>query len=175
MAKTSFSDMLINPRLNLESTEPVSQKSDSRRPSRAVTVLTILLVAALGFGAGSAFHSRQLSRQQSVGAQAIEGQLAVVSQSLKLIDERLDAGGDQIASLQSQLQVTMQRVGVTQKELKIAQALAERLKEEQKRNVEGLNRELAQKSNPEQVATLKKESGEKFKGVNEEISTVKRR
>ncbi|MFQ5930213.1 MAG: hypothetical protein ACE5MK_10975 [Acidobacteriota bacterium] len=195
MAKNNLSDMLVNPNLSPNPKEPQSQDVDVRQPSRmTVTVLTILSIVALALGGVLTYYLGQLSQQQSVYAQAFEDQSAAVNRSLEVIEKRLDGNGDEIASLQSRqevidkrldgnggqiaslrsrLEVTMQRVGMTQNDLKRARALAEQLKEEQARNVEALSKEIAQKAGTEQVASLEEEADKKFQGVNEEISGVK--
>ncbi|MDA2937417.1 hypothetical protein MYX75_04040 [Acidobacteria bacterium AH-259-A15] len=174
MAKNNLSDMLVNPNLSPNPKEPQSQDVDLRQPSRmTVTVLTILSIVALALGGVLTYYLGQLSQQQSVYAQAFEDQSAAVNRSLEVIEKRLDGNGGQIASLLSRLEVTMQRVGMTQNDLKRARALAEQLKEEQARNVEALSKEIAQKAGTEQVASLEEEADKKFQGVNEEISGVK--
>lgn len=166
--------MLVNPNLSPNPKEPQSQDVDLRQPSRmTVTVLTILSIVALALGGVLTYYLGQLSQQQSVYAQAFEDQSAAVNRSLEVIEKRLDGNGGQIASLRSRLEVTMQRVGMTQNDLKRARALAEQLKEEQARNVEALSKEIAQKAGTEQVASLEEEADKKFQGVNEEISGVK--
>ncbi|MDA2929792.1 hypothetical protein MYX84_07575 [Acidobacteria bacterium AH-259-O06] len=174
MANNNFSELLVNPKSRPESKELESQNADLPQPSRGtVTVLTILSVVALALGGVLTYYLHHLSRQQSTQAQALEVQLAAVNQSLELIGKRLDGNGEQITSLQSQLEVTMRRVGVTQRDLKRAQALAEQLREEQTRSVEALTQEIAQRADTQLVSSFKEEAGEKFQGVNQEISTVK--
>ncbi|MDA2929499.1 hypothetical protein MYX84_06055 [Acidobacteria bacterium AH-259-O06] len=174
MAKNNLSDILVNPNLSPNPKEPQSQDVDLRQPSRmTVTVLTILSIVALALGGVLTYYLGQLSQQQSVYAQAFEDQSTAVNRSLEVIEKRLDANGGQIASLRSRLEVTMQRVGMTQNDLKRARALAEQLKEEQARNVEALSKEIAQKAGTEQVASLEEEADKKFQGVSEEISGVK--
>ncbi len=65
----------------------------------------------------------------------------------------------------------MERVGLTQRDLKRAQELAVQLKEEQARSVVALTEEIALKA--QAVADFQAEAGQKFEGVDEEISTVK--
>ncbi|MDA2927239.1 hypothetical protein MYX78_08405 [Acidobacteria bacterium AH-259-G07] len=174
MAKNNLSDMLVNPNLSPNPKEPQSQDVDLRQPSRmTVTVLTILSIVALALGGVLTYYLGQLSQQQSVYAQAFEDQSAAVNRSLEIIEKRLGGNAGQIASVRSRLEVTMQRVGMTQNDLKRARALAEQLKEEQARNVEALSKEIAQKAGTEQVASLEEEADKKFQGVNEEISGVK--
>ena len=130
-------------------------------------VVTVLAIAALALGGVLGYFLWQ----QSVQAQALQEQLGVVGQTLELVARRLDGNGDQLASLQSRQEVTMERVGVTQRDLARAQELAEQLKEEQVRSVVALTEEIAQKA--QEVAEFQEEAGQKFEDVDEEISTVK--
>jgi chromosome segregation ATPase len=132
-----------------------------------VNVVTVLAIAALVLGGVLGYFLWQ----QSVQAQALQEQLGVVGQTLELVVRRLDGNGDQLASLQSKQEVTMERVGVTQRDLKRAQELAVQLKEEQAQSVALLTEEIAQKA--QEVAEFQEEAGQKFEGVDEEISTVK--
>ena len=170
MAEKDLSDLLVNPKLQSREGEPRSPKQNLRQTSgTVVSMLTLLSVSALSLG-GVLTYSMQEQRRQ---AEVVSDQLAAVHQSLELIDRRLSETGDEIASLQSLQEVTMQRVGVTQQDLKRAQALAVQLKEEQTRSVAALSQEIAQKADTLQVTTFKEEAGQKFDGVNEEISNVK--
>jgi chromosome segregation ATPase len=132
-------------------------------------LVTVLSIAALVLGAVLGYFLWQ----QSVQTQALQDQLGVVGQTLELVARRLDGNGDQLASLQSRQEVTMERVGVTQRDLARAQELAVQLKEEQVRSVVALTEEIALKADTQQVAEFQEEAGQKFEGVDEEISTVK--
>jgi chromosome segregation ATPase len=132
-----------------------------------VDLVTVLSIAALVLGSVLGYFLWQ----QSVQAQAFQDQMEVVGQTLELVVRRLDGNGDQLASLQSRQEVTMERVGVTQRDLARAQELAVQLKEEQVRSVAALTEEIALKA--QEVAEFQEEAGQKFEGVDEEISTVK--
>jgi len=154
-----------------ESNEGETMPSES---SARVRVLWITVSAvALFLGGTLTYFVYDLSRQQSLQQQAFETFSEELSQTLELIERRLDDDADRIADLDSQIEVTMERVGVTQRELSRARSLAQQLKEEQKRNVEAFTREIQQKANVEKVAQLEKQSSEKFDGVDREISEVK--
>ena len=132
-------------------------------------LVTLLSIAGLALGSVLGYFLWQ----QSVQAEAFQEQMVVVGQSLELVVRRLDGNGDQLAALQSRQEVTMERVGVTQRDLKRAQDLAVQLKEEQVRSVAALTEEIALKADTQQVAEFQEEAGQKFEGVDEEISTVK--
>ena len=171
MANTNFTELLVNPhakpRKSSETSAPAPAVTRSRPPRATVDLVTVLSIAALVLGAVLGYFLWQ----QSVQAQAFQDQMEVVGQTLELVVRRLDGNGDQLASLQSRQEVTMERVGVTQRDLKRAQELAEQLKEEQARSVTALTEEIALKA--QEVADFQEEAGQKFEGVDEEISTVK--
>lgn len=149
---------------------PPEKGSGNGRSGPGTTVLVLVIVALVASGVLGYFLS-QLHQQQEAQLQAFQTQADKVNQALELIEQRLDGNADQIASLQSQVQVTMDRVGVTQRELGRARALAQQLKEEQEQNVAILKRDIQQKA--EQVALLEQQSTQKFEGVDREITDVK--
>lgn len=170
MANTNFSELLVNPNFRSTPSQLGSEKPARTQPPRnRLTLLNVLSIAVFVLAGVLAYSLWR----QSVQAQAFKDELVAVHQSQELVVRRLDGNGDEIASLQSRQEVTMERVGVTQRDLKRAQALAGQLKEEQARSVAALSQEIAQKADTQQVASLKEESGQKFEGVNQEISTVK--
>jgi len=171
VANTNFSELLVNPhakpRKSSERRAPAPADTRSRPPRATVDLVTVLSIAALALGAVLGYFLWQ----QSVQAQAFKDQMEFVGQTLELVVRRLDGNGDQLASLQSRQEVTMERVGVTQRDLKRAQELAVQLKEEQALSVVALTEEIALKA--QEVADFQEEAGQKFEGVDEEISTVK--
>ncbi len=131
MAGKDLSDLLVNPHAGKKSSSqtsaPAPAVSRSRPPRASMDVVTVLAIAALLLGGVLGYFLYQ----QNLQAQAFSEQLGVVGQTLELVVRRLDGNGDQLASLQSKQEVTMERVGVTQRDLKRAQELAVQLKEEQ--------------------------------------------
>ncbi len=171
MAGKDLSDLLVNPhaqpRKSSETSAPAPAVTRSRPPRATVDLVTVLSIAALVLGSVLSYFLWQ----QSVQAQAFQNQMEVIGQALELVVRRLDGNGDQLASLQSRQEVTMERVGVTQRDLARAQELAVQLKEEQVRSVAALTEEIALKA--QEVAEFQEEAGQKFEGVDQEISTVK--
>jgi len=171
VAGKDLSDLLVNPhaqpRKSSETSVPAPAVTRSRPPRATVDLVTVLSIAALVLGSVLGYFLWQ----QSVQAQAFQNQMEVIGQTLELVVRRLDGNGDQLASLQSRQEVTMERVGLTQRDLARAQELAVQLKEEQVRSVAALTEEIALKA--QEVAEFQEEAGQKFEGVDEEISTVK--
>ena len=171
MAKKELSDLLIGHKLTSEEssggpTPPTGEPGAKQNKS----VLPILLsLVALVLGAVLAYFIWQQTEQLK-GIQA-HGQK--LDQALELIVLRLDGNNDQLATLQSQIRVTMNRVGVTQKEQQRARRMALKLREEQVHNVEVLTREIEAKANADEVALLEKTSGKRFDGVDHAITSVK--
>ena len=109
MAGKDLSDLLVNPYANPKSSEtsaPAPAVTRSRPPRVTVDLVTVLSIAALALGAVLGYFLWQ----QSVQAQAFQEQMEVVGQTLELVVRRLDGNGDQLASLQSRQEVTMERV-----------------------------------------------------------------
>lgn len=181
MAKVDWSDLIHGsepkfkqPKSSTPNPElpppPPGEPANFQRPP----VLWIALsVAGLLLGAILTYFVYDLSRQQAHQREAFQAFSEEMSQTLQLVERRLDEDSDRISDLDSQVEVTMERVGVTQRELNRARALAQELKDEQRRNVEVFTREIEQKANAEQVAQLEQVSSEKFEGVDREISAVK--
>ncbi|MGI8784742.1 MAG: hypothetical protein ACR2L2_13960 [Acidobacteriota bacterium] len=96
-----------------------------------------------------------------------------LKQQLALVNKRLEDSDGRLADLQSGLTVTQQRIGVTQRDLDRAEALAVRLKSDQERNVLSLKQELQEKANTEQVAAVQQEAEKKLGALSGDIGSVK--
>jgi len=144
---------------------PASQPSQG--PWIIISVIVLLLIAAL------AYFSYALNKQQKQQLQVFQDHADGTSQALELIEQRLDGNAGQIATLESKVQVTMERVGVTQRELSRAKALAQRLQVEQEQHVATLKQDLQKKADVQKVSQLEQQSSKKFEGVDREITDVK--
>jgi hypothetical protein len=181
MAKVDWSDLIHGSEPKFKQRKSSTPNSELPPPApnepanfQRPPVLWIALSAAgLLLGAILTYFVYDLSRQQAHQHEAFQAFSEEMSQTLQLVERRLDEDSDRISDLDSQVEVTMERVGVTQRELNRARALAQELKDEQRRNVEVFTREIEQKANAEQVAQLEQVSSEKFEGVDREISAVK--
>lgn len=144
-----------------------------QKPSRNISAGTILGIVAVVMCVVLIYLVNQLDKQQTAQAKQFEDRLAEVGRTLELIDKRLERSDGQLASLQSEIKVTQQHVGVTDNELRRARALAQQLKQEQERYVQNLSSEIARKAGADQVATLEKQADNKFQGISKEITDVK--
>lgn len=97
----------------------------------------------------------------------------VLAANQELITKRLDDADNRLAKLQSQLTVTQEHVGVTQRDLERAQTLATQLKAEQERNVHRLAAEISQKASAEEVKTLKETTSAQIGDVSQNVGAVK--
>ena len=91
----------------------------------------------------------------------------------ELLVKRLDDSDSRMAKVQSELTVTQDRVGMTQRDLERAQQLATQLKAEQEKNVKKLSAELSQKASTTEVATLKEATSAQIGTVSEHVGAVK--
>lgn len=196
MAKSDFYDLLVDPRSSLpkqpekspqeqpeafskirEVNQTGSQNDVHRQaPGKTIILLTLLAVTALGFTGVLAYYFRHLSREQSVQ-----------TQSLQDLQQRLDENGEQVAGLQSQLDVIMERIGVTQNDLEKAQASAVKLRASQAQRVkdmilpqleghtkkmEALTQDMGTKADSETVSSLEKETARRFQGADQKMSAI---
>ncbi|HEY2931211.1 MAG TPA: hypothetical protein VGK99_05645 [Acidobacteriota bacterium] len=91
----------------------------------------------------------------------------------ELITKRLDDADSKLAKLESQITVTQERVGVTQRDLDRARSLAVRLKAEQQTNVKKLTEELSQKASAQDVSSLKEATSAQIGSVSQNVGSVK--
>ncbi|MBI3940014.1 MAG: hypothetical protein HY315_04200 [Acidobacteria bacterium] len=96
-----------------------------------------------------------------------------IASNQELIVKRLDDADGRLAKLQSQLTVTQERVGLTQRDLERAQAMATQLKAEQEKNVRRLSTEIAEKASTEEVKNLKETTQAEIGSVSEHVGAVK--
>ena len=96
---------------------------------------------------------------------------------MKALEERLtemaNANEKSLASLNSDVKVVGDRLGVTKKELENARSYAQRLKAEQEQSVERLNAQISQKADSQQLSALKDEATTKFGAVNKDVTAVR--
>jgi len=136
-------------------------------------VPTILGIAALLLGAVILFFLISWNQERRAEAEKTQAKLSAVDQSLELINRRLEQADRKTAALQSETQVMQEHMGLTEAELKRAQALAKQLQQEQSRNVNALTRQIAAKADTEKVDTLKQEAETKIAGVSNDVTQVR--
>jgi cell division protein FtsB len=150
--------MSISP--NIPSPEE-SYRYESTGTPRWIAVLFVVLIAALavfgyfGYSTESKL-SQDLSKQQDQN---------------KILTAQLDQANTRIADLKSKVEITVQRVGLTQSELAQAKSRAETIRKEQQASDLKLTTQLtqAQKENDEKIGAVATEVG----GAKKDIEATK--
>jgi hypothetical protein len=151
---------------------PIPPRPQARQKSGPL-LPTILAIIALVLGGVILIFLITLNQQQKAEATKTQTRLAAIDQNLELARRRLEQGDQKVASLQSETQIMQEHMGLTEAELKRAQALARQLQQEQARNVNDLSRQIAAKADTAKVDTLKQESDTKIAGVSNDVSEVR--
>ena len=137
------------------------------------TLPTILAAAGLLTSLVLLIFMIRWNGQQTDQNSKVQQSLADLQKSIQLADHRMAQSDGSIAGLQSDVQVMQDHMGLTQAELKRAQALAQQLQNEQQRNVKQLAGQIAAKADAQQVETMKTEADTKFGAVSQDIDQVK--
>lgn len=151
---------------------PVPPKPQPRQGSGAI-IPTILGIVAILMGAVILFFLITWHQDQKAEAAKTQERLAAIDQTLELVSRRLEQGDKKVAGIQSETQVMQEHMGLTEAELKRAQALARQLQQEQARNVSLLSRQIEAKADSEKVDTLKQEADTKIAGVSDDVTEVR--
>lgn len=144
--------MSISP--NVPSPEESYQYESTGTP-RWIAVLFGVVIAALAV-LGFAGYSTQSRMSQDLGEQQKQN---------KVLSAQLDQANSRIADLKSQMEITTQRVGLTQSELAQAKSRAESIRKEQQTSDQKLTTQLGQ---------VQKESEEKIGAVATEVGGAKK-
>jgi cell division protein FtsB len=150
--------MSISP--NVPSPEE-SYRYESTGTPRWIAVLFGVLIAALVL-LGVAGYSTQSRMSQDLMDQQKQN---------KVLTAELDQANSRIADLKSQMEITTQRVGLTQSELAQAKSRAESIRKEQQTSDQKLTAQLsqAQKENEEKIGAVATEVG----GAKKDIEATK--
>lgn len=106
---------------------------------------------------------KELKRSQQAQVAALEEKLAA----------QASANEKSLASLDSDVKVVGDKLGVTKKELDNARSYAQRLKTEQEQSVARLNAQISEKADSQQLSALKEEATTKFGAVNKDVTAVR--
>ncbi len=150
--------MSISP--NVPSPEE-SYRYESTGTPRWIAVLFGVLIAGMAV-LGFAGYSTQSRLSQDLGEQQKQN---------KVLTAQLDQANSRIADLKSQMEITTQRVGLTQSELAQAKSRAESIRKEQQTSDQKLTAQLsqAQKENEEKIGAVATEVG----GAKKDIEATK--
>src|SRR5438445_13591399 len=132
-------------------TPPQSSAYETACRPRWLTILLVLLIAGLG-GLGYLGYNAQTKISQDLGEQQKQN---------KIVIAQLDQANSRIADLKSKMEITTQRVGLTQSELAQAKSRAETIRKEQQ-------------TSDDKLTTQIKESDEKISAVASEVGNAKK-
>jgi cell division protein FtsB len=134
---------------------------ESTGTPRWIAVLFGVVIAALAV-LGYAGYSTQSRLSQDLAKQQDQN---------KILTAQLDQANSRVADLKSQMEITTQRVGLTQSELAQAKSRAESIRKEQQSSDQKLTAQLtqAQKENEEKIGAVATEVG----GAKKDIEATK--
>lgn len=135
--------------------EPKESHTVEAAPTpRWIAIVFLVLFALIGY-AMYAGHSSRL---------ALEAEIAKTNGRADLLAKQLDQANARMADLKGELQVTSQKLGLTQDELSRARSLAQSIRKEQKTSDEQLTA---------QIGRVKQESEEKLGKISGDVSGAK--
>ncbi|UCF37072.1 MAG: hypothetical protein JSU96_20140 [Acidobacteriota bacterium] len=147
-----------------------STPSGTGRGPLVLSVLGLILGIVLAVFVYLGWNQQaELIRQVSI----LNQQTASLADSINLIADQLEDDQDQLNSINSDVALLQNKLGVTTNELNRARAYAEKLREEQERNVEVLTDQIREKADTEHLADLGQRTDTKFEEIDQEISVVK--
>ena len=86
---------------------------------------------------------------------------------------RLSENEKSLDSLHSDFKVVQEKLGVTQRELDSARAMAQRVKADTEQTVQQLNQQISKKADSQQLSAFKEEASTKLGAVNKDVTAVK--
>ncbi len=136
------------------------EKEEKPRQSRVLLLLLALGLAVLLLSVDKRHEARE---------RELNDQLAQLMNQLGLQEEQLEAKSQQIGLLVTDQETVQKRVGVTQNEIEQARSAAKEIREDQQKDVQVLNRQLATKADSKQVDAKIREVDEQITGVQQEV------
>ncbi len=167
--------------------DPTELMKDLKNPSEEVKLprrdsnllLKFLSIGALVLSLGIIFFLIGMNKEYELRGKNLSDQVAELRGMLSLIGERLDEEHQSISSLNADVELVQQRVGLTQNEIKRARSVAEQLRKEadqlrkeQEKDVLALTNQLLRKADSQEVVTLDKKSEVKFQEIGKQITEV---
>ena len=136
------------------------EKEEKPRQSRVLLLLLALGLAVLLLSVDKRHEARE---------RELNDQLAQLMNQLGLQGEQLEGSSQQIGLLVTDQETVQKRVGVTQNEIEQARSAAKEIREDQQKDVQALNRQLATKADSKQVDAKIREVDEQITGVQQEV------
>ncbi|GEM_PF-261640 len=135
---------------------PVAPQPQSKALLWVAIVLGAFLAASFAFGYFTRQQLNKISQTQT--------------DQLNLLTRRMDSSDERYAQLRAQFEVTAGRLGLTQRELSRAKALAADIEKQQQQAVQQLNSAIAQKASAQQVNSLQQQANAKFGSLSGDIA-----
>jgi len=92
---------------------------------------------------------------------------------LNLITRRIDSADERYAQLRGQMQMTTEKLGVTEQDLAHAREVAAQVQSQQQKAVTQLNQAIAQKASTDEVNKLQADANNKINGLNTDLAGTK--
>ena len=86
---------------------------------------------------------------------------------------RMSEDEKSLDSLHSDFKVVQDKLGVTQRELYTARAIAQKVKSDTEQSVQQLHQQMSSKADAQQLSAFKEEASTKLGAVNKDVTTVK--
>jgi hypothetical protein len=123
----------------------------------------LILLAVLGYIVYELQANKKQLRQSQADVSSLQKQIAA----------RFDKNEGAFEQFQEDFNVVRTRLGVTQRELDRARAMAQQLKSEQAKSVQQLSAQISQKADTQQLSAFKDEATNKFGAVSADVTAVK--
>ncbi len=128
---------------------------ESSSTPRWIVIAFIVVVAALGFMAYTAYDTRA----------KLEAELGKANDKVTILTARLDQANSRLADMTGQVEVIQQRAGMNNNDIAKARSISEQVRKDQKASDERLTAQLGQ---------VKRESDEKIGAVANEVGNAKK-
>lgn len=166
MSRKTLDELLLGKSLGNEPPGGETSSGGRGRFSLPVMIGGLLVLGVLVFMLYLLYDLRVTARQ-------LRAELQQTKQDVQVAFKRLDLEDARYADLKAQLEVTSEHIGITEKELQRARALAAQIKQEQERRVAELTAQLARKAEAAELSALQQEHAQKIGAITGEITTVK--
>ncbi len=165
MARKTLDELLLGKSLSDESSEGGASAAEGRhfRWPLVGAFLSLIIVGAMLY---LIYDLKATTRQ-------LRAELNEVTRDVEVALKRLDDADARYANLKARFEVTAEHIGITERELQRARALAAEIKREQEQRVAALQAELARKAEAAQLSALQEEHARRMGAITGEITTVK--
>ena len=142
------------------------QKGSSDRLFRVLSIVALL------WGLGLTLFLVRMDEEYQVRDRELNDKLVKIGAVLGVIGERLDKEHESLGAMATDIGLVQKRVGLTQKEIKRARAVADQLRKEQEKDVQALTHQILRKADSQEVVDLDVKSETKFEEIDQQITGV---